>query len=201
LFRPDQTANLLAESTFPSVKQVFMDNYDRSAAVDAAVGQIGTEPAKRIVSAGVAVGVLDGIAASANALAHGNDPSKVWQYVASGVLGRHAFDGGAATIALGIVLHFIVALGAAAVFYVISGRFRFLRQRPFFYGPIYGIAVYFFMREVVTPLSLVARIPYTIAGLLTGILIHVIFVGIPIVWIVSREPESLKGTIDEVSGL
>ena len=64
----------------------------------------------------MAVGILDGLAAVVTAAVRGISPDRVFQYIASGILGRAAFEGGAATIAFGLLLHFIVALGAASVF-------------------------------------------------------------------------------------
>ena len=52
-------------------------------------------PLRTILSAGLLAGFLDGIAASAQVyLMRGMNPVNVFQYVASGALGRSAFDGG-----------------------------------------------------------------------------------------------------------
>jgi len=141
---------------------------------------------RTIALAGTVVGVLDGIAAVVSAGLRGVPPDRVFQYISSGLLGRSSYDGGVATIFLGVVLHFVVAFGAAAVFVLAARSFEFLRANPFIIGPLYGIGVYFFMSEVVSTLSNVTRQPRTVAGTLTGILIHILFVGIPIALITSR---------------
>lgn len=71
---------------------------------------------RTIALAGAAVGVLDGIAAVVAAGIRGVSPDRVFQYISSGLLGRSSFEGGAGTIILGVVLHLVVAVGAAAVF-------------------------------------------------------------------------------------
>ena len=51
----------------------------------------------------------------------GRSPAFVLQSVASGVLGRDAYQGGTKTAALGLGFHFVIALTAAAV-YVLASR-------------------------------------------------------------------------------
>jgi hypothetical protein len=141
---------------------------------------------KTILYAGLAVGVLDGIAASVNAGFGGVSPVRVFQYVASGLLGREAFDGGIPVAALGLQLHFVVALGASAVFVTASRFLPFLRRMPFVFGPIYGVIVYFVMREIVSPLSRTNPGTPTIKGTVIMIIIHILFVGLPIALITSK---------------
>ena len=141
---------------------------------------------RTVALAGTAVGVLDGTAAVVSAAIRGVSPDRVFQYISSGILGRSAYEGGAATIALGVLLHFVVAFGAAAVFVAASRKFAFLRSNPLIVGPLYGVAVYLFMSEVVSALSNVSRQPRTLSGTLIGILIHIFFVGLPIAVITSK---------------
>jgi len=141
---------------------------------------------KAVVVAGTVVGVLDGLAAMANAGIRGVSPDRVFQYIASGIFGRTAFEGGAAMVALGILLHFVVAFGASAVFVFAARSLSFLNRFPFITGPLYGVAVYFFMGEIVSALSNVTRGTRTLSGTVTGILIHVLFVGLPIALISSK---------------
>src|SRR5467141_2488110 len=53
-------------------------------------------------------------------------PIRILQSVASGALGAKAFAGGLQTAVLGLALHFLIALTAAAVYYLASRRLRFL---------------------------------------------------------------------------
>ncbi len=78
---------------------------------------------------------------------------RVWQSVASGLLGQKAFEGGLPTAVLGVFLHFFIAFGIVTVYYLVSRKLRFLRQRPLLWGLLYGVAVYFIMSLVVVPLS------------------------------------------------
>ena len=144
-------------------------------------------PLKVILYSGLTVGVLDGIAATVSSAVRGGNPIRVFQYVASGLLGQSAFEGGWATYALGLLLHFAVAFGASTVF-ISAGRLVPMISRIPFYisGPIYGVIVYFIMRDIVLPMSLVTRLNYSASASAIGIIIHILFVGIPIAFINSR---------------
>jgi hypothetical protein len=51
-------------------------------------------------------------------------PIRICQSIARGVLGREAFAGGAGTAALGVVLHFIIALAMALAYAMVASRVR-----------------------------------------------------------------------------
>lgn len=136
---------------------------------------------KAVLYSGLAVGVLDGLAATISAGLRGVSPINVFQYVASGLLGRSAFEGGLPIALFGVLLHFVVAFGASVVFFAASRFLPFLTQWPFIVGPLYGIAVFFAMRDIVVPMSLITRTAApTVASIVTGIVIHILFVGLPI---------------------
>src|SRR6185503_11837029 len=88
----------------------------------------GGSAASAIVMAGLIAGALDITAAIA--FFGPRVPVRILQSVATGLLGRAAFSGGAATALLGTGLHFLIATGAAAVYYVASRRLALLRDRP-----------------------------------------------------------------------
>jgi hypothetical protein len=133
-----------------------------------------------LVGGGLAA-VLDGLdAIVAFKLVLGLDPKTIYQFVASGMLGPSAFEGGIATALVGVVVHCLIALSAAALFSFASVRLPRLLERPLFYGALYGVAVYAFMNHVVTPLSLIPPSPFSLALFLNGVIGHALFVGVPI---------------------
>ena len=75
---------------------------------------------KAIVIAGLLCGVLDGIAAAVLSHSYGGTTMRMFQGIARGVLGTSALKGGVATALLGVALHFLIAFGAAAVYYLAS---------------------------------------------------------------------------------
>ena len=136
-----------------------------------------------ILYGGLAVGVLDGLAAVILSGLRGVGPTHVFQYIASGLLGRASFNGGAATVLLGALLHFLIAFIWAAIYYGASLRFPALIRRALICGPIYGVVVYFAMQIIVLPLSAIRKPPFSFAPplqTLQGIIVHILCVGLPI---------------------
>jgi len=149
--------------------------------------QARVHPLKIILYSGLTVGVLDGIAATVSSAVRGGSPIRVFQYIASGLLGQSAFQGGLATFGLGLLLHFVIAFGASVVFIFAARFIPWISRVPFYLsGPVYGVLVYFIMRDVVIPMSLVTRLNYNASATAIGIIIHILFVGIPIAFINSR---------------
>jgi hypothetical protein len=107
--------------------------------------------------------------------------------IAGGMLGPKAFHGGPATYALGVLLHFFIALTFAAFYCAVSRKLHFLTEYPLVCGLIYGAAVEEIMSLVVLPLSaLHARGPYELHDLIVGILVHMVVIGLPIAYSVRR---------------
>ena len=113
-------------------------------------------------------------------------PAQILKGIASGLLGPSAYHGGAGIVALGLFLHFLIAFGAASVFYIASRKMRFLTAKPFIAGPLYGIAVYVFMYWIVLPLSSYHRTAFSPRVALLAIVTHIVCVGTPIAVAVRR---------------
>ena len=138
---------------------------------------------RAILWAGLIAGTLDITAASVQGILRGGNPMRVLRSVASGLLGVDALQGGVGTAALGLVLHFLIAFGAATVFFVASRKMRFLVDHAVVCGLLYGVAVYAFMNSVVVPLS---AAPFEIPYKPIGLIIHMLCVGLPIALVVRR---------------
>ena len=138
---------------------------------------------RAILYGGLTVGVLDGLDAIVFfGLRNGIGPLRIFRGIAGGLLGRDAAAAGCLpTAVLGVMLHFTIATTIVAVFYLLSRRFPFLIRRPFVWGPIYGVAVYFTMNLVVLPPSALhgTGLPRALPVLLNGLLIHILGVGMP----------------------
>lgn len=111
--------------------------------------------------------------------------AQIVQGIAAGAIGREAASkGGLGTVALGIVLHFVIAFGAAAFFYALSRRLRVLVNRPWLSGALFGVAVWLVMNLAVLPLSATPPKIFS-APLWPWILAaHVLCVGVPIAFVV-----------------
>ncbi|MEP7069326.1 MAG: hypothetical protein ABI789_08800 [Usitatibacter sp.] len=134
---------------------------------------------RAIVLGGFIAGTLDILYAITRLF--GRSPEWVLQSVASGLQGSAAFDGGAASAALGLASHFSIAIAAAAVYYAASVRVDFLTSHAVIAGAIFGMLVYLFMNFVVIPLSAFPfKLSYPLRTVLEGFASHAVFVGIPI---------------------
>ena len=129
---------------------------------------------------GLVAGTLDAVDGVIAYGTQGLNPIQVLQYIASGALGKSAFQGGLVTAALGAALHFGIAWVAATVFVLASHRLEILKTHAVLAGLLYGAAVYFFMNYLVLPLSAVAASTFQLGLFLNGVIGHALFVGLPI---------------------
>jgi hypothetical protein len=151
--------------------------------------------ASRLVAAGLLIATVDGLWAIVLTRLYGRSLARLWQGIAATAFGERMFDGGASTVLLGVLMHFGVAFTWSALFLLIVTRSAWLRRvldAP--YGvltvaAVYGPMIWIVMSAVVIPL--LTHRPLTITGRwwiqLAG---HVVFVGLPIVWSISRSSRS-----------
>jgi hypothetical protein len=110
---------------------------------------------------------------------NGAAPLRILQSIARGLLGPAAFEGGLATAALGLFLHFFIAFVVVIVYYLASTKLQLLMRRPVLCGMLYGVMVYAFMNLVVLPLSAAGRPTFVTGVVVNGLLIHMFGVGVP----------------------
>lgn len=141
-----------------------------------------------ILGGGGIAGLIDLTYATTFYSLRGVPAIRVPQSIASGLLGPEAYQGGMRTAALGVVLHFVIALGAACVFFLASRQLPFLLQKPLLSGPVFGAGIYAFMHLVVLPLSANPRLHHTTVSFPTvsDFVVHVLVLGPIIVFFARR---------------
>ena len=140
---------------------------------------------KTIACAGLIAGILDLTAACVTN--YWLSPVIIFQSIAAGIYGKASYEGGAKTAIVGIFLHFVIAFGAAAFFYLASRKAKFLINHWIVSGIIYGIAVYWFMQLIVLPLSnFPSRFSFTLRPVIVGLIVHIICIGLPIAFVIKR---------------
>jgi hypothetical protein len=146
-----------------------------------------TEKSSRLVRAGLLTGVTDGLFATVQSLlTPGSTVMKLWQGVASTVLGKSAYDGGIPTALLGVLMHFCVAFGWSAVFLFVVMRLSWVRRTVSSPSGVVGIAalygpfIWLVMSLVVIPV-LLHRPPKITSRWWIQLVGHIPFVGLPIV--------------------
>ncbi|CAN5607137.1 hypothetical protein BH20VER3_BH20VER3_19970 [soil metagenome] len=140
-----------------------------------------------ILIGGTIGGLLDITYAIGFSALRGVPPIRILQSVASGLLGAPAFNGGISTAALGLVLHFGIALLWALIFYLASRVIPSLTRHPVVAGILFGLIIYAAMNLVVLPLSAFPRkVSFPLLVLVTGLLVHMFCIGLPISLAVRR---------------
>jgi len=141
----------------------------------------------RLVRAGVLTGIIDGLFSTVLVtFFYGSTPMRLWQGVASTLLGRGSFDGGTRTALIGLLMHFGVACGWSAVFLFAVLRAGWVRRLlDSRYGVVkvaalYGPFVWLVMSLAIIPL-LVHNAPAISYRWWIQLIGHFPFVGIPIV--------------------
>jgi hypothetical protein len=144
-----------------------------------------------ILVGGLIAGTLDILYAIGFSALRGTPPQTLLQFVASGLLGPASFEGGVKTAALGLLLHYLMMLLIAAIFYVMSRQLTFLVRKPLVWGPVYGFLVYWVMNLVVMQLSATPnKWRFVLISFATGIFVHMFFIGATIAWAASKGPAS-----------
>lgn len=134
-----------------------------------------------IVWGGLVAGLIDITYAVGFSATRGVPPMRILQSVASGLLGSPAYQGGVATAALGLVLHFVLMMIIAAIYYFAGTRLRFLVTRPIGWGAMYGFLVYWVMNLVVLPVSAFpSQVKFVPILLITSLIVHAFGIGVPI---------------------
>jgi len=151
---------------------------------------------KPILYAAVLVGVLDITATCINlGVTYGFGPLRVLKGVAGGLLGRSAVEGGFATAALGLAMHFTMALTITTIFYALSRRLP-LPQKLWgvvAVGLLYGATVFAVNNFATAPFLSWVRSLYLHTPILfkppmgwSQLVIHLFCVGLPIALVMHR---------------
>ncbi len=141
-----------------------------------------------ILRIGLIAGALDISDALIFSHFRGATPKDVFQFIASGLIGMRSFDEGSASVALGVVLHFLIALIWTGVFYIASRKLEILVRRQVVSGLLYGGFVYLVMNFVVLPLSGIPHStrPASLASRINGVLALLFCIGLTISLLVRR---------------
>jgi hypothetical protein len=140
-----------------------------------------------ILAAGLIAGILDGTAAVVSTyISVGKGFEAVFRFVASGVFGSGAFEGGTPMIIAGVCFHMIIAMTWAVVFYYIYPLLKGFGEKRVVAGLLYGIVVWLIMNLIVVPLSNTPKFPFKLIGAIKGMAILMVCIGLPISLIIGK---------------
>jgi uncharacterized membrane protein YagU involved in acid resistance len=137
--------------------------------------------AKAILLAGFVAGLLDITAAIISFyLNRHTGPTRMFQYIASAVLGKDAYNGGMGTAALGLLFHFMIAYIFTVIFFFLYPKLNLYSKNMVLAGLAYGIAVWLIMNLLVVPMSNANPAPFKVKGVIISALILMFCIGLPI---------------------
>lgn len=109
----------------------------------------------------------------------GVPPIRIPQSIASGILGRSSFSMGLHSMLLGLAIHYFITL-VVVTLYLLASRILPLSRHAYLYGALYGIVVYFFMANIVLPLSKqFPSHPFSLMPFINGLAASIFLIGIP----------------------
>ena len=145
----------------------------------------------RLLIASLVTGVTDGLFSSGlAAFAYGSTVTRLWQGVASTLLGAAAFEGGTRTAAIGLLMHFGVAFTWSAVFLALVLASSWIRDAiaspagVLTAAAVYGPLIWLVMSLAIIPLF-THRPPVINVRWWVQFFGHIPFVALPIVGLIA----------------
>lgn len=137
---------------------------------------------RQIILVGIIAGLADITGATVSyMLSGGTNPIVILKYIASGVYGKEAFDGGAGMATLGFLFHMFNAMAFTVFFFLIYSTLRKVTDNAVVLIVFYGAFVWCVMNLLVVPMSNVSRGPLTFRSSMIQMGILIICIGIPVV--------------------
>jgi len=148
---------------------------------------------RAIATAWLVVGSLDILSAIAIWVSRGTALTRGFQAIASGLLGAKSYEGGLTTAALGLAIHFFIALVVVAIFYATSRMIPFVTEHAVLSGVVYGVIVYLVMYWIVLPKAF-PTFRHRLGNELLELAIHIVLIGLGTALIVRRFSQPVEET-------
>jgi hypothetical protein len=116
----------------------------------------------------------------------------IFQFIASGIFGKSAEEGGTPMILIGFILHYAIAFSFTVFFFWLYPKMNVLSKNRLVTGIVYGLFVWTVMNLVVVPLSNTVHRPFKIEGALINMGILIVCIGLPLSYIANAYYKSLR---------
>ncbi|HPM30958.1 MAG TPA: hypothetical protein PLJ60_11550 [Chryseolinea sp.] len=128
-------------------------------------------------------GTLDIIAAFIQSyLTNNTTPSRVLQFVASGVFSTSAFTGSTVMLVWGLFFHFSIAFSCTACFFLVYPKIKVLSASWILNAVAIGIVAWCVTNLIIVPLSNTPKSPFNILKVPMGLSILIVCIGMPIAY-------------------
>jgi len=140
-----------------------------------------------VLWAGFLVGTLDASGATIQYLLSGGDnPAKIFRYIASGAFGKDAAAANPSSMAYwGLLFHYIIAYAFTLTYFLLAPRIKWMMQHRVAAGILYGAFIWAVMNLVVVPSSRITRGAFHLKPVLIGMGILIVAIGLPLAFIAS----------------
>jgi uncharacterized membrane protein YagU involved in acid resistance len=114
------------------------------------------------------------------------NPLQVLQFIASGIYGPTAINGGVFYIIIGLFFHFVIAYTVAIIYFYAFPKIKLLSQYKVVSGLVFGIGIWVVMNLLILPYTNIPKSPFDAGLAIVGIIWHMVLVGLPIAIITSK---------------
>jgi hypothetical protein len=140
-----------------------------------------------IIKASLVTGSLDILLACANAWwSAGVSPERVLKFVASGLIGKNAFQDVPAFAFLGLFIHYCIAFFWTILFFLLYPKLKHIIRDKYLQGILYGIFIWLAMNLLVLPISGTPELTFHWLDALKGTGILIIAIGLPLAFIAEK---------------
>lgn len=141
-------------------------------------------PASIIIKAGLIAGTLDICAAFLYSyLKRGTSPVTILQYLAKFVFGKDAITDTTMLSITGLLVHFLIAMSWAVLFFILYPRLGFMRINKIGTGIVYGLFVWIMMNIVFLPLWSHKPFVFNAESSTINAVILILAIGMPLAFI------------------
>ncbi|MEK6153093.1 hypothetical protein WIW50_07530 [Flavobacteriaceae bacterium 3-367] len=143
--------------------------------------------AKTIFWSGLVAGILDSLAGILVYYVYFDlNPLQVLQFIASGIYGPTAINGGGYMVLVGFFFHFVIAYTCAIIYFYLHSKTAALRSHKIASGLIFGLGIWLVMNLLILPATNIPKSPFDSGLAAIGIIWHMVLVGVPIALITAQ---------------
>lgn len=137
-----------------------------------------------VVWLGLLTGTLDAIGALL--WSYGTSPAIIFKYIASGVFGKAAFNGGWGMVWAGLFFHYLIAYSFSTVFFILYPAIIRVLKNKYITAVVFALITWLITNLVIVPLSQIGWRSMSITHILVGFGILIFTIGLPIALICDR---------------
>ena len=110
----------------------------------------------------------------------------VFKFIASGAFGKAAFKNGPDMVLWGLFFHYIIAYSFTAVFYIMYPFFIGILKNKYMTAVVFALITWLITNLLVIPLSRIGWRPMEAGFIITGFVILIFTIGLPVVLIADK---------------